>query len=237
MTNSSNNSSPQSVRPVLLLHGKAPRLDYAGTLLGRPAVQLDRQQRLEEAYAAIAGGQHRLVVVEPQLLDGASLQLAERLFAHPDVRRPPILRVGTAAEVNTAWPFTTLTFTTTGGIETFDQMLISLLRLPQRQAPRYTTRLSFAQKGQRAVVGQSVNISAGGMLFASTQPLETGTRVELEIMGIPALREAAIRGRILRQEPAKSILPLYAIEFLEMTADLRQGLQNFLDSVTRGQTA
>ena len=220
----------QPPKRALLLHGKSPRLEYSETLLGRPAIQLDRRQRLEEAFTAVCGMSHQLVIVEPQLLDGDALKLAERLNANPELRRPPILRVGDAAEVAKPWPFPALTFTTSGGLDTFDQMLTALLRLPKRQAHRYTTRLNFAQKGQRAVLGQSVNISASGMLFASTRSLEKGAQVELEIMGIPALQETPICGRVIRQESAKSILPLYAIEFRDLTAELRLRLQKFLDS-------
>lgn len=213
---------------AILAHAEPPRLDYAATLLGQPLFSLHAAVRSDEVVSAVAQEHPNVVVIEPRQSDGDATNLASDLMNTQRLNMPNILRVGEAAELQSAWPFHPHTFDLSQGADAFNKKLISLLSLRHIRLRHHVVRLNPVNLGVTVIVGHAAHFSTRGMLFASPKRINLNSDVLLEITGIPEFAGVRISGTVQRQQVVSSSMPHYAVQFTDLTPDVVSKLAHFL---------
>lgn len=112
---------------------------------------------------------------------------------------------------------------------------------PGASADSFRTEPEFRQNQRRLFItqvdckwqhafclGRTLNLSEGGLLIATPEPLEPGTPVEVRF-AVPVAPQAVTvqaKGAVVRKDPGKSM----AIQFTELDDYDREAIKRFLQS-------
>ena len=104
----------------------------------------------------------------------------------------------------------------------------------QRKFPRIPQSFRTAYRLVGDVMGfwrdvNTLNLSAGGMRFRDTAPLQLGTIVDLQLQ-LPTMKDPlALRGQVVWSQMQASGVTEYGVEFTESTPDQQMQIDEFIE--------
>jgi CheY-like chemotaxis protein len=226
-------STSTGTKTILLLDGAKLFLRFEETILQRRDWRLLSANSAQEALDILDGECPELVVMDHLLPDMNGAELVRRIRAHRATQGTPILLLSArgsesavaecmAAGANAFLFKPVLRQTLCGLVE-------ELLHVEARRHLRTMVRLQVdARRDSSFFFGQTVNLSAGGMLVESTRPLGLDDEIDVRFQ-VPACPEPFVtRARVVRCDDPSGGTWTAGVEFIGLGETQRVLLDAFV---------
>ncbi len=191
-------------RTILLLDPVTLFLRLQETILRRQSWTLHRARTAEDALATLEDEHVDLLIMEQALPDTTGAELIRAIRANPRTRATGILVVtargaGRAADACLEAGANGVLFKPVTRAELCARAEELLYVAARRHVRALVCMKVLAQRGQASTLGNTVNVSAGGMLLETAAELCTGDVLELRFSLPGDAAPLAVRGRVVRQ--------------------------------------
>jgi len=222
------------MKKILLVDDVRLFLKLEETFFRRTGCEIHMAQSGAEAMEVAREQQPNLILLDFIMPDMMGDEVVKKLKSDPDTSGIPIMIVSTSADAND------IEKCFRAGADDYVTKPINpqevlakaanLLNIPHRLHYRLPVNMKvIGAAGSLSFIGFSRNISLGGMLVESRDPVARDARVLLELPILSDNRSIALRGSIVRtdEDQAKGIV-LLGIKFEELSEDQVTAIGEFI---------
>ena len=222
-----------AVKTILLLDSVEVFLRFEETILRRRDWRVLTACSGSEALDILGREKVDLLVMDHQLPDVLGEHVIRAAKSNPDLRGMAILMVTAKGDQETVercmgegcdgFLYKTVSRQALGA------KVEQLLMVPARRHVRTLVRLSVAREGGRqACFGNTINLSAGGMMVETPVPMAVGDCMELRFHLPGDARPVVVMARVVRECTAEIGQPAWGIQFERLEEDDRARIEDFV---------
>lgn len=222
------------MKKILLVDDVRLFLKLEETFFRRTGCEIHTAQSGAEAMEVAREQQPNLILLDFIMPDMMGDEVIKMLKSDPDTSGIPIMIVSTSADAND------IEKCFRAGADDYVTKPINpqevlakaanLLNIPHRLHYRLPVNMKvMGATGNFSFISFSRNISLGGMLVESRDPVARDVRVQLELPILPDNKSISLRGSVIRtDEDAARGIVLLGIKFEELTADQVTAIGEFI---------